>query len=110
MHVDDWLDTPTLDEYENYAKFVLDYKRLPAFKQLAYAEWMSQFKLFCTYKGARYRCTGASRLGDIWLTKNFARENGYEHRVDVDDCSEWSDEPKFLTNLQKGVKMTKKYR
>lgn len=95
-HVDQWLDTPSLNkdsEGEDYAKFVLDYKRMPAYKQFAYSKWMSQFKLFCTYEGKRFRCTGASRLGDVWLTSNFDQENGYTHRVDVAMCSDWSDKP-----------------
>lgn len=94
-HVDDWLDTPTInqDESENYAKFVLDYKRMPAWKQNAYKQWMSQFKLFCNYNNIRYRCTGASRMGDVWLTSNHDQESGHELRVDVAHCSDWKNEP-----------------
>jgi hypothetical protein len=95
MHVDDWLDTPDVGQNANlaYAKFVLDYKRLPAWKQIAYAEWMAKFKLFCTHKGERYRCTGASRLGDVWLARDFNRDAGYDFRVDVLDCKEWAPKP-----------------
>lgn len=91
-HIDDWLDTPTFsDEGETYAKFVLDYKRMPAWKISAYYKWMGQFKLFCTYEGERYRCTGASRMGDVWLAKDHNRENGYDKRVDINACSAWGD-------------------
>jgi hypothetical protein len=91
-HVDEWLDTPTIldNEGECYAKFVLDYKRMPAYKQTMYEPYMKQFKLFCMYKDVKYRVTGASRLGDVWLTTNFEQEHGYEKRIDVADCSEWS--------------------
>lgn len=92
MHVDDWLDHPTFDEKEAYAKFVLDYKRMPAWKNIAYAKWMEQFKLFCTYEGVRYRCTGASRMGDVWLRKDFNNPTGYDLRVNVDNCTEWGPE------------------
>ena len=93
-HVDEWLDTPSWkDEGENYAKFVLDYKRMPAWKHGAYAKYMEPFKLFCTYQGTRYRCTGASRMGDVWLASDFNRESGYDHRVDVEHCSQWSAKP-----------------
>jgi hypothetical protein len=94
-HVDDWLDTPTLngDEGEKYAKFVLEHKRMPAWKKLAYEKWMRQFRLFCTYNGKRYRCTGASSLGDVWLAKDHNREKGYDMRVSLDDCSAWGSEP-----------------
>lgn len=95
-HIDDWLDTPTFPSEDNgeiYAKFVLDYKRLPAWKQNAYAEWMSQFNLYCTYEGKRYKCSGASRLGDVWLTADFTKELGYDLRVDVMGITAWSDKP-----------------
>ena len=39
------------------------------------------------------RCTGASRLGDVWLTSDFNQEMGYEKRVDVEECSNWSANP-----------------
>lgn len=99
QHVDDWLDTPTIPTVEagingiNYAKFVLEFARMSAHKQLAYRQWMEQFKLFCTYEGKRYRVTGASRLGDIWLAESFSRTCGYDLRVDVGKCAEWSPIP-----------------
>lgn len=85
-------NSPTFNESESYARFVLDYKRLPAWKQFAYEKWMKQFRLFCTYNRKRYRCTGASWLGDVWLTEDFNQGSGYELRVNVEDCSEWSGE------------------
>ena len=88
-HIDEWLDTPSFDVNENYAKFVIDYFRLPAWKHNAYERWMMVFELFCTYEDKRYRCTGASRLGDVWLAKDFHQVNGYDLRVDVDKCSNW---------------------
>jgi MoaA/NifB/PqqE/SkfB family radical SAM enzyme len=94
-HIDEWLDTPTFSDYkgEIYAKFVLDYKRMPAWKINAYAAWMEQFKLFCDYEGTRYRCTGASRMGDVWITDDFDQEHGYTLRVDVEKCSNWASKP-----------------
>jgi hypothetical protein len=70
LHVDDWLDQPAKDENEQ--------------------EWLSARELYCDYEGARYRCIGASRLGDVWLTSDFSNENGYEKRIWVDGCSNWS--------------------
>ena len=93
-HVDEWLDMPSFDDDgEIYAKFVLDYCRMPAWKKHAYAKWMSQYRLFCTYDGQRFRCNGASRLGDVWLTPDYEQASGYKLRVDVKKCSEWSDNP-----------------
>ena len=93
MHVDEWLDTPSDNRGENYAKFVLNYKRMPAWQQTAFAEWMKPFMLFCEYEGQTYRVTGASRMGDVWLTSNYYQESGYEKRVDIDKCSKWGKTP-----------------
>jgi hypothetical protein len=89
-HVDDFIDDCDTDEY---AAFVLDWFRRPAIAHARFGKWMAQFRLFCTFEGARYRCTGASRMGDVWLSADFKRENGYEKRVAVDDCKEWSRDP-----------------
>lgn len=93
MHIDDWLDKATLDPHLSYAKFVLEYFRRPAWQLVAFKPYMGQHKLYCTYKGKRYRCTGASRRGDVWLALNFSTDAGYDERVDVTECSEWSDKP-----------------
>lgn len=94
-HVDEWIDTPVYPHDRNvaYAKFFLLLKRLPAWMQNAFSEWMDQYKLFCTYENKRYRCMGASRLGDVWLAEDFERENGYDLRVNVDHCKDWSNKP-----------------
>jgi hypothetical protein len=92
-HVDEWLDEITFDENEAYAKFVLDNMRWPAWKKTFYEKWMRPHKLFCTYEGDRWRVTGASRMGDVWLTKNFDQETGYQKRVDVDACTAWGPAP-----------------
>lgn len=97
-HIDEWLDTPTLDDGEIYARFVLDFARMPAWKKIQYERWTKQYPLFCTYASRRYRCTGASRLGDVWLTEDFEKEQGYDWRVDVEECSDWGDTP--LTRVQ----------
>lgn len=92
-HVDDWLDAPAKDEGEKWAKEFLEHCRRPAVEK-DYA-WIAANPLFCTYKGdgERWRVLGASRMGDVWLTKHFDRVNGYDIRADVDDCSEWSKTP-----------------
>ena len=98
VHVDDFIDN-----YREpaYARFVLDYFRRSAVNLNAFWPFMQNHKLFCTYKdthgrgnaAGRYRVTGASRLGDIWLSKDYGREIGYELRVNVADCHEWSGQP-----------------
>lgn len=95
-HVDDFIDYGTSfssdkrEEHEDYARWVLNHFRQPAICKMAFAPFMKPFKLFCDYKGEKYRVIGASRLGDVWLTSDFSKENGYEHRVCVDECSNWS--------------------
>ena len=93
IHVDHWLDTPSIDPHENYAKFVIDYFRLPAWKQSAFEGYVMRYKLFCTYESVVYRCTGASRIGDVWLHSDHTAVIGYTLRVNVTDCSNWSSEP-----------------
>lgn len=86
-HVDDFIDDPASDRYA--ASWFESFRR---------AAWMKANepdtrKLFATFRGKRYRVTGCSRLGDVWLSADFNREVGYEKRVDVDACSEWGTEP-----------------
>lgn len=91
-HVDSWLDEPTFsNDNERYAKFVIEYFRMPAWKINAYRPFLDQFKLFCTYEGNRFRVTGASRMGDIYLNENPDEDTGYILRVYVDNITDWSD-------------------
>lgn len=94
-HIDDWLETAVMsqDDGTRYAAFFLHHARLSAVAQIAFAPYLGQIRLFCTYKGARYRCTGASRLGDVWLARDHERDTGYDLRVAVDECKLWGREP-----------------
>lgn len=98
MHIDEFLDNPSFSRSKfdgdiHYAKFVLNYFRMPAWMQCEFKPFMKDNLLFCIYQSKQYRCIGASRMGDVWLTSKFENENGYEHRVDFNDCSEWSKQP-----------------
>ena len=93
-HVDDFIDrfdagkqTPAV----KYARWFFHMHRLPAVLQADFKQWLGQYKLFCNWKGKKYRVTGCSRMGDIWLTDDFSKSVGYDHRVDLDECSEWED-------------------
>lgn len=91
LHVDDFITEPCMpDDPAAYAKFMLMNMRTTAWMQAIVRKHMNKFKLFCTYGGDRYRVTGASRLGDIWLAKDPKKIMGYDLRVDVAECSEWS--------------------
>ena len=94
-HIDDWLDmrheTPPTDAGELFARNWLEHFRWPAYQKNY--QWLKTNPLFCTYAANRYRCTGCSRMGDVWLTADFTREHGYDHRVNVDTILDWSDTP-----------------
>ncbi len=90
VHVDDFIDS---HRKPAYARFVLDYFRRNAVCQMDFKPFMEKHLLFASWKGSRYRVTGASRLGDVWLSADFKRVDGYEHRVNVAELSEWSGQP-----------------
>lgn len=94
LHIDDWLDDGkySVTAEEAYARWWFEQRRWPAAKQLLYRLSMKQFKLFCTYEGKRYRVTGCSRLGDVWLNVNWNAEEGYSVRVNVAKCTNWGKE------------------
>jgi hypothetical protein len=88
LHVDDFIDTHFTKE--PYARWVLNHFRLPAALKNDFEKFMKEHKLFCMYEGKKYRVTGASRLGDIWLSEDFNKDHGYNKRVDAANCSGWS--------------------
>ena len=94
-HVDDFIydagndDPPDAGE-ANYARWLLLHFRLPAFMLMNFSQFIADHNLFCTYEGKRYRCTGGSRMGDVWLASDFTRDTGYDLRVDVAKCKQWS--------------------
>lgn len=91
QHVDDFIDTAA--GVDTYARWVLNYFRSSAALKYNFEPYMAQHKLFGTYREKRYRVTGASRLGDVWLTEDYEQREGYQHRVEVSDISNWSNEP-----------------
>ena len=89
-HIDDFIEDLHSDAY---AAWVFNHFRLPAILKSRFWPFMREHRLFCSHGGERYRVTGASRMGDVWLTKDFNQDTGYEKRVDVNDCSNWSPTP-----------------
>lgn len=71
-------------ENHRYARWVLNHFRLSAICRGDFDPLMKDNKLFATYEGERYRVTGASRFGDVWLHSNPEVSTGYEHRVPLD--------------------------
>lgn len=86
-HVYDWLDEPAQNEGEAAAKEWLDKATRPAIG--VDHPWLDARILSCEWRGKRYRCTGASRMGDVWIKKKGSR-NHYDHRVDVEELSGWT--------------------
>lgn len=95
-HVDDFVDDygdADAPWQRAYARWMFLHFRLPALLKHSFAQFIADRRLFCTWQGKRYRVTGASRLGDVWLHSDFSVDTGYEHRVELDECSDWSPEP-----------------
>lgn len=91
-HVDDFSEALFTDK-TTYARFFFFLHRLPANTQAILRPWMKNFRLYCTYEGKKYRVTGASRFGYIWLHSDLSTPEPkpfYEKRVDLDTCSDWS--------------------
>lgn len=97
-HIDNYIDSMTgfsdkpkdVIRMEHYSKFFFLLHRLPAYMKNDFAEWINQYKLLCKYNGKKYRVTGCSRMGDIWLNENFNADNGYDHRVMINQVSDFS--------------------
>lgn len=92
-HVDDFIDQlEPSSANELYARWFFLLFRFPAMTKAQFRTFLEPYKLFCEYGGRRYRVTGCSRMGDVWLSADFKRDCGYELRVDVADCSAWGNE------------------
>lgn len=96
IHVDEFIDAYTPSTMANYegilhAKWFFTLYRLPAILKVDFRKYLSKYELYCTYKGERWRVTGCSRMGDVWLSKDMTQVIGYQERVDVTECNEWSD-------------------
>jgi hypothetical protein len=100
-HVDDFIDG--LSEWY-YARWFFALHRFPAALAGAFAPWINKYELYCTHTGTRWRVTGASRLGDIYLKIPSDAPPGvsefgdgwvgpyYDKRdVYVNECTDWSE-------------------
>ncbi len=91
-HIYDWLDKPIEKESIELQKVreFLDFKTREAWYKFKNIEKIKGLSVFCEYKDNQYKITGASRMGDVWLSLNYERENGYDKRVWIDECSNFS--------------------
>lgn len=90
MHVYDWLDLPPANDAERDAKEWLNNFCQPAHKKMFEGgdKWLARYRVTVEWKGKRYTCSGASRMGDVWL-KTEGSTNFYDHRVLVEELSNW---------------------
>ena len=90
LHVYDWLELPPTNNAEKDAKEWLDKFTRPAYTKLTEGinDWLARYRVTVEWKGKRYTCSGASRMGDVWL-KTEGSANYYDHRVNVEDLSNW---------------------
>ena len=92
--VQDWMSSISMEDDPDtmYAKCWMNSALVPAIWLGPFKQVMKDMKLFCTYKGKRWRVTGASRLGDIWLISDITKDVSYDERVNVVHCTQWSNE------------------
>jgi hypothetical protein len=91
MHVDQFIDAIDTDKY---ASWILNHFRLPVILKAKFDPFMKKHQLFCTYQEKRWQVIGASRMGDIWLSKKMEITNAnYDLRVNIEKCSDWSNKP-----------------
>ena len=90
MHIYDWLEEASNSKEEKKVREFLNFKTLPVRDQYHNKDKLPKFDCFCTYKDEKLKIMGASRMGDVWLSKNFDLTVGYDYRVDIDDCEDFS--------------------
>jgi hypothetical protein len=88
-HVDEFIYDNSTDKYASWCLLLF---RLQAINHFKFSEFLKEYPLYCTFENKRYRVTGASRLGDIWLNEDSNQSIGYSKRVDVNACSDFSKE------------------
>lgn len=85
-HVYEWIESPASNDAERDAKEWLDNFTLPS--SMKREKWLARYRVTVEWKGKRYTCSGASRMGDVWL-KTEGSSDFYDHRVNVEELSNW---------------------
>lgn len=91
LHVYDWLNMAPANDAERDAKEWLENFCKPAYEKMMKGgdEWLARYRLTVDWRGKRYICSGASRMGDVWL-KSEGSKSFYDHRVNVEELSNWN--------------------
>ncbi|MBT5491493.1 hypothetical protein HOK00_04205 [bacterium] len=86
-HIYDWLEMPSKSIEEEKVREFLDFKTRPAYYQMENKP--PKLKVFCHFDGKKYKITGASTMGDVWLAKDYNGTKGYDLRVSIAGCSKF---------------------
>jgi hypothetical protein len=95
-HIYLWLDNneKTEDPVMKQVWKFLDFRTKSAMYQYNNKDEIKGLLVFCKYKDKPFMMTGASRLGDVWLSSKTELDHGnypnYDHRVLMNECSEFS--------------------
>lgn len=95
-HIDEFIDEipkPNEPEIIGYARFFFEIKRMPAYKLIEYNSFIKELNLtlFCEYNNKKYKVTGCSSLGDVWLHDDLDYSGeSYKLRVNIDDLKNFS--------------------
>jgi len=86
QHVDAYLKSTHANPI---AREFLEQARRPSF--LKDHDWLREHRPWVSWQGVRYRCVGASTLGDVLLKKAHATGSAlYDYRVAIEELSDWA--------------------
>lgn len=86
----DYIDFKTLTDHEVFARAFLELRLLPAHKTTIYDAITDKMIITGEVDGNRYRITGASTMGDVFIHSNIKETCGYVKRVLISDISNWN--------------------
>lgn len=89
-HCDDYIHDASIPKC---LRLFLLVNRMPAIDMMLFRECGLKPQLFATYGELRVRIVMASRMGDVGISTNFDKEDGYFTRVPVSALSDFSDKP-----------------
>lgn len=111
-HIDEFLDDVMIQFKHpelKYVNFVLTHARKSASERGMHNPWMRQFQLFADYEGKTYQVTGASRLGDVFLSEDFKIDAQWSERVPADfrKFSNWRDKGNWRLSFDERLVLAK---
>lgn len=89
-HCDDYIHDASIPKC---LRLFLLVNRMPAIDMMLFRECGLKPQLYAKHNGEIVRITMASRLGDVGISHNLEKEDGYFTRVPVSALSDFSDKP-----------------